>query len=285
MSNSLILRFLLAVILAALVGPSTACSMYSYERGTVKRVEVKKDVSAAAIDVRAAFASREAGAAWTARRASRGFQAGLAASVAGKVVPASGGAGAQAPSPGASAASPGAAGRAIRLDMQRRGQVDLARTRIYNTIEWEANSTWARPLWEVLEFATSPLYMLILPPLVIAGIGFPDDENYQTGGLTKLKVATAPLNPCICIFGTNLDRTANIDEVRFRDPPLALSYATRFPLSDARFRYRLLAADGRELAKGEARTDVFGEAYIEAPPEGVKKIEVKGEGLDATVGL
>lgn len=163
--------------------------------------------------------------------------------------------------------------------LRRGADVELERQRVYQTIVSEAG--WA-PWMEPLELITAPLYLPITILLAIFALDDTDDRKMPAS--SRLKIAFAPINPAVSIFGMTLRRTEISDEEHFRDPPTKMRFAMHMPLVEVQLRWQVLDANGRALAEGEGRTDAFGQLVLPAEAAG-KRVRVTGEGISSEIAL
>jgi hypothetical protein len=203
-----------------------ACSLYVYEKGTVKRIDVQKQAAKPRLSVSAV-------------RSKDGM---------------------------------------VTLRLRGVSDVKLTRTVRYNTIEWKGG--W-NPALEIVELITSPLYILIIPWLAVAGVAPPSAPHIHVPASTRAKVAFAPINPAVSIFSVDMSRSEVSTEEVFSGEPVDLRYAVRLPARAKKLHYRALAPDGAEIAQGEAQTDRYGEVSFAAV--GATTVKVNVEGLDETV--
>lgn len=169
----------------------------------------------------------------------------------------------------------------LQAAVNLRSDVQLTRTRTFSTINWEASYHPLFPLWEVLELATSPLYLLIIPAVVLSGVAPPDDApGFHISSLSRWKMAFAPINPFVPLFGVTITREETTDDVLFVEEEEPETFRSSFPVRGETVRYRLLDRSGNEVGKGTATTDPFGEVVFAAtgPAELVTWLEGKAGG-------
>lgn len=227
----------LLLSLVAALGPG--CAWQCYEAGAVRRVEVQRQASEPVLS--------HAEARWADHREYE-FTS-LLAMTGGRM-------------PDLVTNELQAPVRVLQVGLFRTSQVQLSRQRHFTTIEWEADYHPLFPLWEVLELATCPLYLLIIPPLAIAGIAPPEAPHFRSTAYARLLVATAPINPCVSMFGVTVRRRECVPEEVFQEDPTRLDYELRTPAQGEPVRWRLLDRQGQPLASGEGRTDPMGDVTV-----------------------
>lgn len=161
----------------------------------------------------------------------------------------------------------------VAVTVRRTSHVKIKRRKIYQTIEGEG--TW-KPWMEPLELLTSPLYLPIM--LVMSFVVIKDDNIKKWGPWTRLKIATAPINPFCSYMGLNIHRSNISDKELFRGPRRILRFAMRMPLSEQPVKWGLLRADGVNTGAGDARTDVFGRLFIDGDATQATHVQVQGDG-------
>lgn len=235
----------IALALAAVSGLGPGCTYQCYEAGAVRRVEVQRQATPAVVSL--------AHARWADHR---DYELTSAMSLAGAE---------DLPRPQSGRLD--APVQVLQVALYQSSQVELSRTRRFATIEWEADYHPLFPLWELLELATCPLYLLIIPPLALAGIAPPEAPHFKVPTYARVLLATAPINPCVSMFGVTVRRRECLPEEVFQEDPTTIAYQARTPAVGVPIRWKLLGAEGEVVAAGEAVTDPFGEAALAAVSE------------------
>ena len=232
----------------ALVFALTGCTYSGYERGTVRRFEVQKELVSESLTARAFWIDAVA-------LANSSAMIGVRDSAGG------GGGG-----------RVGSYGKVLQLAVTTSSEFRWNRHIEYNSILWSGGVHPMVVLWEVLEFATSPLYLPIIAGLALSGNAPPETETFTMPFSSRLMIASGPINPFVGIFGVSVHRTELVDEVIFEEDLPTVATGVTLPARGMEFSYRLLDSAGREVGTGSATTDPFGEAVVGADSLGLQML-------------
>ncbi|MEW6776928.1 MAG: hypothetical protein AB1405_11580 [Bdellovibrionota bacterium] len=160
----------------------------------------------------------------------------------------------------------------------RTGKVNLTRTVHFGTIVMTSSSN---PGMEPLEFATAPLYLPIIAPMVLAGIAPPESENVKVPASTRMALAGAPINPAVSYMGGYISRDATSDKDVFQGKPHQMEFSMRLPAGGLKVAYQLVGGSG---TRGETLTDPHGEIVL-GDVSGATAVRIKADGLDTQVSI